>query len=129
MAATDVLKLQERLAWRRISLKQHDEYVASLKLYPGSFVRVNAVGNGDPEAETFAEDIGSVLRDAQWRVVVDRTNVMIPAPLGSNCRVDDRSAAGKALAKVLKGLPGAVITPIPLTGEIALIIVGLRPPP
>ena len=93
----DVLKLQERLAWRRITPKQHDEFVAVLKPFARSLVRINAVGNGDLEAETFAGDIEAVLRDAAWTAILDRTNVMVPAPIGINCRCDDRSAAGKAL--------------------------------
>lgn len=125
----EVLNLQKRLAWRRITEEQHDRFVLVLKPYAGSFVKINGMGNGDLESETFAKDIKKLLHDAHWNVNLDFSNVALPAPVGLNCRVDDRNAAGETLAEVLKGLPTAVISSTPLAGAIAFITVGLRPPP
>jgi hypothetical protein len=125
----EVLNLQKRLAWRRITQEQHDRFVPILNPYPRSVVRINGMGNGDLESETFAKDIDRLLRDAGWDVTLDFSNVSLPAPIGLDCRVDERGAAGKALTKVLNDLPTAAISPTQYTGAVALIRVGLKPPP
>jgi hypothetical protein len=124
------VKIEERLAWRRITSQQHDRFVSGLKPYAGSYVRLTVLGNGDLESETFARDIAEVLKGAHWRADLDLTSIKIPAPVGLDCRVDERTDAGKVLFELLKVLPTAVVTKKPLSGGVvALITVGLRPPP
>jgi hypothetical protein len=123
--------IEERLAWRRITPKQPDKFVSALKPYAGSFVKISGMGNGDLESETFAKDIAAVLKEAGWDAPSpDFTNIRVPAPIGLNCRVDEHTDAGKALAKFLIELPTAEVTPTSLNGGmVAFITVGLRPPP
>jgi hypothetical protein len=128
-AETEVLNLQKRLSWRRITQEQHDRFVPLLKPYAGSFVKISGMGNGDLESETFARDIEKLLQDAHWNVNLDFSNITLPALVGLDCRIDERSAAGKTLAEVLNDLPTAVIFPTPFTGAVAFIKVGLKPPP
>jgi hypothetical protein len=123
------VKIEERLAWRRVDPTLYQKFVKELTPFAGSVVSLNPLGNGDPETDTFAEDIAKLFHDSHWKALVGSGNIAIPAPRGLICRVDESSAAGKALAAVLKQLPGAVIIPTALQGTVAAITVGLRPPP
>ncbi len=125
----EVLRLQERLAWRRISAAQHDEFVALLKPYAGSPVFINGFDNADIESKTFAEDIFRALHDALWNVSLNLTNTASNLPVGVFCRIDVRTPAGTALSAILKKLPGVKIIAGQFADSIGVITVGLRPPP
>lgn len=123
----EVLNLQGRLAPRRITQEQLDRFVAILRPYAGSVVRMTQLG--DLEAGTFADDIVFVLSASHWVPQLTRVGIMAPPPYGLRCVVDDRTPAGKDLTEVLKSLPTAFVESAPVPGAIANIIVGLRPPP
>lgn len=123
-------KIEERLAWRRVSPSKYKHFVALLSPYAGASVYLILEGNGDPDTDTFAADIAKLLHDSHWNVTTG-SNTVIPAPRGLICQVDDTKAAGKALTIVLKQLPGARIergARLPI-GVVGAITVGLRPPP
>ncbi len=123
------VKIEERLAWRRIDPTLYKHSVKELTPFAGSVVRLDPLGNEDPETDAFAEDIAKLLRDSHWQAAVSSHLTAVPPPRGLICSIDESSAAGKALAAVLKQLPGAVIVPTALQGRVATITVGLRPPP
>jgi hypothetical protein len=123
------VKIEERLAWRRVPPMLYKGFVSELAPFAGSAIAINPLGSGDPETETFAGDIEKLLHDSHWHVQIATGNTAYPAPRGLICRVDTSSSAGKALVGVLNKLPGAVIVPTSLNGAVAAITVGLRPPP
>lgn len=123
------VKIEERIAWRRVDPTRYKYFVNELTPFPGSVVSLNPLGNGDPETDTFTEDIAKLFHDSHWQVLKATGSIRIPAPRGLICRVDESSKAGKALVKVLKQFPGAVIVPTSLHGMVAAITVGLRPTP
>jgi hypothetical protein len=123
------VKIEERIAWRRVPPMLHGDFVNKLTPFAGSAVALNPLGNGDPETDTFAGDIAKLMHDSHWRTQISTGNIAIPAPQGLICRVDESSPAGKALVEVLGKLPGAVIIPTSLNGIVAAITIGLRPPP
>jgi len=119
------LRIEERLAWRRVSPKEHSAIVAALKQYAGT--RVYVVKLGDPEAGVFADDLMKTLTDSKWAVAERDMGTVVPTPYGLQCRIDETTPAGKSLAKALSSLPTAQI--VPVSGSDALLIVGLRPQP
>lgn len=125
-AERDLLELQQRLAWRRVSQKEHGEFVAALKPFAGSVVEVTKLG--EAEAGQFADDLFKMLTDAKWKVSLDSSGYVSPPPYGLQCIVNDTTPAGKALAAILKSLPTATVASNPKLPTVATIIVGLRPP-
>jgi hypothetical protein len=127
------VKIEERLAWRRISPRQHDVFVEELKPFAGSLAVVSAFSNADIESKTFASDISQVLKDAGWKAPLDLTNTTSNLPVGIVCRLDTSKAAGSALKMVLQKLPGGVevihVRFNDAKESIGSIVVGLRPPP
>ena len=123
------IKIEDRLAWRRVDPGRYLSFIEELKPFKGSVVFLNPLGNGDPETDTFTEDIAKLLRDSSWEVRIGKGNTGIPAPRGLICRVDESTPAGMALAKVLGTLPTPTIIPTHLNLEVATITIGLKPPP
>jgi hypothetical protein len=123
------VKIEERLAWRRINPKQFGQFVAALKPFAGASVFVDISGNGDLETKTFGDDILKLLADAHWNTSVSRTNIRMPPVMGLTCRVNMDVKAGVALAEVLKNLPGASVDRVHSRSGVAAITVGIRPPP
>lgn len=124
------MKIEERLAWRRIPPQNFKKLVAMLRPFAGSSIVVEIEGNGDLEASTFGADILKLLNDAQWKTSVSLSNIRIPAVVGLSCRFNIDTAAGRAVAEALKTLPGASLVPVH-SGDtaVAAITVGLRLPP
>lgn len=121
------IKIEEKLAWRRIDAAEHDRIVSALKPHGGAAVEVLKLG--DIEAATFADDLIEALRDSGWLVTVNISGYVVPTPYGLQCSVNEALPAGKALAKVLRTLPTAQIHPLSGSPPVAKIVVGLRPPP
>jgi hypothetical protein len=126
-AEHDLLELQQRLAWRRVSPKEYSAFVAALKPYQGSAVEVTKLG--EAEAGQFADDLIKMLTDAKWNVSLNISGYVSPPPYGLKCLVNDATPAGKALAAILKSLPTATVESNPKLPTTATILVGLRPPP
>jgi hypothetical protein len=124
-AEHDLLALQQRLAWRRIGLREHSEFVAALKPFAGAAVEVTKLA--EAEAGQFADDL--MLTDAKWNVSLNMSGYVSPPPYGLKCSINDATPAGKALASVLKSLPAATVESNPKLPIVATILVGLRPPP
>jgi hypothetical protein len=120
------IKIEERMAWRRITARQHDEFVSALKPYGGSVVGLRQLG--DEEAKTFADDIMKVFDDSGWTVAKSYSGIVSPPPYGLICIVDDRTPAGKELGALLKTLPTANVRFAPVRDGVASIFVGLKPP-
>jgi hypothetical protein len=121
------LKLEERLAWRRIGPKEHDAMVTALKPHAGAVVEVFQLG--DIEANTFAADIIKTLRDSGWVVRITGAGVLVPPTYGLQCSINESLPAGKSLAVAFKSLPTAQITSDTGLPLIARIRVLLRPAP
>lgn len=120
------LIIEKKMAWRRITLEQHDEFVSVLKAHRGSVVGLEQLG--EQEARTFADDLIKVLSDSGWNVVKSFSGMVSPPPYGLICIVDDSTPAGKALGALLKTLPTANVRFAPVKGGVASILVGLKPP-
>jgi hypothetical protein len=129
------IKIEERMAWRRVSPKQHQTFVEALRPYKGSIVELEKFG--DLEASVFADDILRVLSDSGWNVRLSvtgqRATLYIGPGLnpmyGLRIEVNDALPAGRALASVFKELNAVSITRMSSTGQVvAHIQVGIRPP-
>ncbi len=120
-----LLELQQRLAHRRIDKAEQDKIAALLLPFP-SVVRFTKLN--ESEAGPFADDLLAIFQAAHWSVQLSINGSVSPPRYGLVCVVDESSSAGKALAKALKGLPTANVTPSTLNGAVADITVGLRPP-
>ena len=126
------LKIEERLAWRKISKQQHDDAVRILLPFAGSSVIVDFAGNEDPESRIFAEDVVGILKDAHWSVHEWRGGIVMPSPIGIDCTFDRNNPAAAPLVKVLSGLPGGATTrPAESLGEglVAAMHIGVKPIP
>jgi len=121
------VKLESRMAWRRIDGKEHDALVAQLKTHAGAVVEV--FQHGELEASTFADDIIKTLRDSGWAVRVTGAGLVLPPQYGLRCIVNANSSAGQLLADAFKSLPFAQIQSDANLPIVARIDVGLRPPP
>ena len=126
-AERDLLELQQRLAWRRISPTEYSEFVAALKPFAGSAVEVTKLG--EAEAGQFADGLLKMLTDSKWNVSLNMIGYVSPPPYGLQCVVNETTPAGKALASILKSLPTAIVKSNPKLPIVATILVGLRPPP
>lgn len=120
------MKIEERLAWRRIGPKEHSVFVAALKPFAGSTVEITKLG--DSEAGQFADDIIGILAEAGWTVQLNVVGLTTPT-YGLQCSIDEALPAGKALATVLGRLPTARIESAQKLPIIARVFVGLRLPP
>jgi hypothetical protein len=121
------VKIEERLAPRRIGPKEHAALVSALKPYRGAVVEVTKLG--DLEAGQFADDIVSVLTEAGWNVQSNFVGVYSPPRYGLLCAINDITPAGKALVAALNSLPTSAVEAghnLPINAHI---FVGLRPPP
>jgi hypothetical protein len=122
-----LLELQQRLAHRRINPDDHKKLVAALLPFRGSVVNLTKLGEG--EAAQFADDLISVFHEAGWSVQENFVGMISPPRYGLECRVNESSEGGKALAGVLRKLPTAdVRTANPPPPAVAVIFVGLKPP-
>jgi hypothetical protein len=131
------LRLEAVRVWaagRRISEKQHREFVRELKLYPSPRYRVSITKLADDEAGTFAEDIMRVLGEAGWGVNINARPMMVPPSYNVTGTVDDRTEAGAALLKFFQALPtsdvkgmGTALRDSKAEAVGAFIIVGTRP--
>jgi hypothetical protein len=121
------IKIEETLAWRRISPGEYKALVSALRPHAGASVQVLKLG--DMEAATFADDLIKTLRDSGWLVNVESAEYVVPIPYGLQCSIDGTIPAGRALAEVLKALPTAQIRSVSGSPPVARIVVGLRPPP
>jgi hypothetical protein len=122
------VKIEARLAWRRITNEQFSRFVEVLKPYADSPASICLEGRGDHEVESFAGALFKVFHSAGWNIWVDPSRANGPAPIGISCRVDDRFDSGKAAIPLLTELPYATVTRGPIAGCVVQIIVGLRPP-
>ncbi len=121
------VKIEERLASRRISSNYHSAFVAALKPFAGSIVEITKLG--DFEAGQFADEIISVFAAAGWNRRLTTVGVYSPPTYGVVCSINETSPAGKALAAILGKLPNVQIRSAPELSIVATIFVGLRPPP
>lgn len=126
-AEHDLLELQQRLAWRRISSKEHGEFVAALKPFAGSIVEVTKLG--DAEAGQFADDIISIFAEARWDIQRNFSGSASPPIYGLQCLINEGAPAAKALAAVLRKLPTVSIASSSNRVVVAQVFVGLKPPP
>jgi|SRR5581483_25631 len=123
------LRIEERLAARRISPEQLRDLVQALKPYANSTVVVDRLG--DFEARQFADELIKAFSAARWSVKVQNFGIVSPPVYGLQCVVAD-SRAGRALSEAVKELPTAEVTvviPANLPNADAHITVGLKPPP
>jgi hypothetical protein len=121
------IKLEERLAWRRISPKEYPAFVAALKPFKRSVVEVTKLG--EVEAGQFADDVVKMFADSEWGVQLRTIGTFSPPQYGLQCEVNEGMPGGKALAAILKMLPTASVRSTPELPTVARILVGLRPPP
>jgi outer membrane murein-binding lipoprotein Lpp len=121
------LRLEERLAHRRIIPAQHAKFVAALRPYAGSTVVLTKLG--DSEAGRFADDLIAIFSDAGWNVNLNMSGMVSPPIYGLQCSINEQSQAGKSLATVARQLPTANIESAPQLPVVANIFVGLKPPP
>ena len=123
----DLLKLRERVAWRRIDKEQYDRAILLLKPYAGASVVLRRLE--DAEAATFADDTEKLLTDSGWRLTTIRIGLTTPT-YGLLCTINTDLPAGKSLEAAVAPLKSARIVRNPqLQGSIAQIFVGLRLPP
>ena len=120
------VKIEERLASRRIGKGEHDSIVAVLKPHAGAIVEFTKIG--DMEAAAFAEDLLKTLKDAGWGVRLSIAGMVLPPPYGVKCWVNENLPAGKALAEAVRKLPNATIESNPDLPAVGRILVGLKPP-
>jgi len=120
------LKIEERLAARRISPEQHRELVRALSQYRGASVELTKLG--EFEANRFADDISLTLKDAGWNVILNIVGTVSPPVYGLRCTVNE-SPAGKALGAAFKALPTVHVESSPNMTVHARIFVGKKPPP
>jgi hypothetical protein len=121
------IKIEERLAHRRIGEKEHRALVAALKSHAGARIDVFKL-MGDLEAEPFADEIIRILKDSGWDVMTTAGGVRLPPVYGLHCVVNDTLPAGRALAEAFKSLPTAHIVSNPSLPIVAEIVVGMKPP-
>lgn len=119
------VKIEERLAPRRIGPKEHSAFVAALEPFAGSTVVITKLG--DFEAARFGDDLVSVLKEAGWNVQVNLAGMISPPVYGLQGLVNEESPAGKALLAVLRSLGGS-FEAAPNSPLLARIVVGLKPP-
>jgi hypothetical protein len=119
------LKIEERLAPRRISPEEHQRLVAALSPYRGSSVQMTKLG--DLEAGRFADDISLVFHESGWNVTLNYAGIVAPPVYNLRCVVNE-SASGKALGAALKNLPSAEVQYSPDLPVSGRIFVGLKPP-
>jgi hypothetical protein len=119
------LKIEERLAPRRISPEEHQRLVAALSPYRGSSVQMTKLG--DLEAGRFADDISLVFHESGWNVTLNYAGIVAPPVYNLRCVVNE-SASGKALGAALKNLPSAEVQYSPDLPVAGRIFVGLKPP-
>jgi hypothetical protein len=126
-------KLQ-KLEWRRISPSKFASLGKTLRPFPQSRVLIFVLANEGLEARTFATDLVRFFHDNKvgWQPSLNDKNMIDPLPpdLGLICQIDTDKPAGKALAAVVTKFPGgATVIPTRLRGGVAVIKVGLQPPP
>ena len=124
------VKIEERLAWRRIGPKVHDTSVEILKPYRGAVVRITVVGMDNPEMIEFAKSISSIFTAAQWRIAPSRIYLAVGGLVsGRLCQANTQTPAGRALAEVCSNLPGAKVETTLISDAIGLITIAVMPPP
>lgn len=126
------VRIEERLAWRRVSPEQHKEFVRALTPFAGSMLVVAAFNNADIESKTFAADLSHALNDAGWHAPLNLSNTVSNLPVGIICSIDTSKEAGRALKRLLsQQFPGVSVSERKFSGAVAIgsIVVGLRPPP
>ena len=62
-----LVKIEARVAWRRLSKEQQSVVADNLKQFPGMRVGISYLG-GIPEASQFADDIAAALHAARWNI-------------------------------------------------------------
>jgi hypothetical protein len=80
------IKIEERVAWRRLTPDQRSAIASRLKLFSGQQALLQYNVN-DLEADAFALDIASALQSAKWRVSEPQAILKMaegPVPLGTN---------------------------------------------
>jgi hypothetical protein len=123
------IKIEERLAWRRITPEQHDVMVEILRPYAGTRAMVASLSPANGESKAFAAAIFEVFKDAGWQVPLVLGNTAPNPPTGVICRIDMSTSAGQALKVAMQGLPDVVFQSVKFDESLGNIIVGLRPPP
>lgn len=84
------IRLEEDLAWRRLSKEQQDILISKLSVFSDQSVSV-WYGAGDKEAETFAWEFATVLYVAKWQVFSPASSVTMAEsgnPFGSVSRLE-----------------------------------------
>jgi septal ring factor EnvC (AmiA/AmiB activator) len=79
-AERSLLELQQRLSHRRINSSDHAKFVAALRPYGGSTVKV--IKLLESEAAQFADDIIAVFVEAQWHVDLSISGQTVPPQYG-----------------------------------------------
>lgn len=121
------VRIEERLALRRIDEKQQKALVAALKSHAGARVDVFKL-MADVDAEPFADEIIRILKESGWDVIITAAEVRTPPVYGLQCVINNTLPAGRALAEAFKSLPTAHIVSNPNLPIAAEIVVGLKPP-
>jgi len=130
-----LLKLQQRLAWRRVTPQQYEAWRKVLLPFAGSKILIAVRSNEDDEAKTFASDLFHLFHDGgKWDATLNDSGVQIPLPYGVSCRLEKEQVGtpvARAFIAVMSKSVGAQVTPIEVTGYpgVAQVIVGLRSPP
>jgi len=62
------IKIEERVAWRRLSKDQQSKIGSQLRRFAGETTSV-WFNQGDIEGSTFASDIASTLQEAHWNLI------------------------------------------------------------
>ena len=84
------VKIEENVAWRRLTRDQQAKMASRLKSFSGESVLLQYNVN-DLEADSFASDIALALQQAKWRVSEPLAVLQMregPVPLGTNPRLE-----------------------------------------
>src|SRR5262249_44734132 len=69
------VKIEERVAWRRLTKDQQSEIASRLRRFSGETASV-WFNQGDIEGSTFASEIASMLQEAKWSLVSPPSSLM-----------------------------------------------------
>jgi hypothetical protein len=114
------LKLQGKLASRRLSKEQRDAIITSLRAETGSKLIV-ATKLGDREAGQFADDLISAFKEAEVFVTVNYSSSTSPPFYGVIIKPRDNTYLSRALDAA--GVPYSRAA-----GNLTSISIGLKPP-
>lgn len=123
-AEKELLELQQRLAWRTFTTEQKRRFIAELSQFRGT--RVVLLRIGDMEADLFARQIISILREAKWSLTENFAGVLGPPEYGVVCTYPPGDRPAETFIGLLES---ANILVERREGRELQITVGLRTPP